>query len=485
VKPVDRAGKQFIRGEWVDSSSPATVAVENPATTQVIAHVCQGTEDDAQAAVAAAREAFDAWASTRLADRVDILRRAAAALTENADELTRVISEEVGTPTSVSRTAQVLRPIEVLVSLCDAAEQIHWQQTIDSTLVVREPLGVVVAITPWNFPLHQAIAKVGAALLAGCTMVLKPSELAPLSSYALADALAGAALPDGAFNIVTGLGGTVGEALISHPDVDGISFTGSTAVGRHVGAVAAQSVKRVALELGGKGPSVVLPGADVKAATRATAARCFTNSGQVCAALSRLIVPRGDLADAEQAAHEFAEEQRLGDPFDERTTLGPVISAEQKSRIMTLVGQGAAEGARVVAGGPNVRLPERGHYVAPTVFSDVDASMTIARTEIFGPVLCIIPYDNVEDAVRIANDSEYGLVGAVWGPDDLEAARVAARIRVGMVGVNGGRINVRAPFGGYRQSGNGREFGVRGIEEFLETKSVNFLRDDRVVWPTP
>lgn len=483
MKPRDRAGLQYIGGDWVPSSSSEDLAVENPATGEVLARVPRGSADDAEAAVAAAREAFPGWAATPVGERTAVLRRAADALAADAEELARTISEEVGTPIEVSRAAQVARPIEVLRSLCDAAVGLRWTELVDATLVVREPLGVVVAITPWNFPLHQTIAKVGAALVAGCTVVLKPSELAPLSAYALADALADAGLPGGVFGVVTGVGETVGEALVAHPDVDGISFTGSTAVGRRIGTTAARTVKRVALELGGKGPSVVLPGADVATAAAATAARCFTNSGQVCAALSRLIVPRGDLPAAEAALKEFVAGQRLGDPLAEGTTLGPVVSAAQRERVLALVEQGMAEGARLVAGGPAEPVPETGHFVAPTVFSDVRQEMAIARTEIFGPVLCVLPHDGVDDAVRIANDSEYGLVGAVWGPDDEVAARAAARLRVGMVGVNGGRINVRAPFGGYKQSGNGREFGVHGVEEFLELKSVNFAGPDRVVWP--
>jgi aldehyde dehydrogenase (NAD+) len=484
MSPFDRAGQQFIGGSWVSSTSAETVGVEEAATGGVLAKVCRGTAEDADAAVHAAAEAAVAWATTPLAERVEVVRRAAALLREQADELARTITQEVGTPLAVSRAVQVGRPIEVFEALAEAATRVPWTEDVDATLVVREPLGVVVAITPWNFPLHQTIAKIGAALLAGCTVVHKPSELAPVSAYGLADALAEAGLPAGAYNVVTGVGETVGEALVAHPLVAGISFTGSTAVGRRIGAVAAQTVKRVALELGGKGPSVVLRGADVAAAAGATAARCFTNSGQVCAALSRLIVPREELAAAEQAVAAFAAQQRLGDPLDEQTGLGPVVSQAQKERVLGLVATGIAEGARLVAGGPDAPVPDHGHYVAATVFSDVDTTMTIARTEIFGPVLCVLPYDTEKEAVRIANDSEYGLVGAVFGPDDESAARVAAQLRVGMVGVNGGRINVRAPFGGYRQSGNGREFGVQGIEEFLEVKAVNFPGVDRIVRPT-
>lgn len=480
----DRAGGQFIGGVWVPSSSPETIPVENPATTEVLARVCRGSDADADAAVQAAAAAFETWSTTPVAERVAVVRRAAELLGERADDIARTITLEVGMPLAMSRAVQVGRPIEVLTSLADAVSRVEWAQEIDATVVVREPLGVVVAITPWNVPLHQTIAKVGAALLAGCTVVHKPSEVAPLSAYILADVLAEAGLPAGAYNVVTGTGETVGEKLAGHPQVEGISFTGSTAVGRRIGAVAAQTVKRVALELGGKGPAVVLRGADVPKVAAAAAARCFTNSGQVCAALSRLIVPREELAAAEEALRAYVAEQVLGDPLEDSTTLGPLVSESQRARVQALVEVGVAEGARVVVGGPGATAPDKGYFVAPTVFSDVDTSMTIARTEIFGPVLCILPYDTEEDAVRIANDSEYGLVGAVFGPDDETSTRVASALRVGMVGVNGGRINVRAPFGGYRQSGNGREFGIPGIEEFLETKSMNFAGVDRIVLPT-
>jgi aldehyde dehydrogenase (NAD+) len=482
MNPLARAGNQFIDGAWVPSTSATLVAVVDPTTTREIARVCTGSVDDIDTAVRAARRAFPSWSTTQLADRLSILRRAADILSAEADALAQTISHEVGTPLAVCRDAQVLRPIAVLTSLCDAAETMPWTERLDATLVVREPAGVVGAITPWNFPLHQAIAKVGAALAAGCTVVLKPSELAPLSAYSLADALDQAGLPAGAFNVVTGQGESVGEALVAHQDVDLISFTGSTAVGRQIGATAARTVKRVALELGGKGPSVVLPGADVAAAAAATAARCFINSGQVCAALSRLLVGRDQLAEAERALEKFVAAQRLGNPLDPETTLGPVISEAQRSRILSLIEQGVAQGARLLVGGTMASVPETGYFVAPTVFSDVSSEMSIAQTEVFGPVLCVMPYDDVEHAVRTANDTPYGLVAAVWGPDPAEAADVASRIQAGMVGVNGGRINIKAPFGGYKQSGVGREFGTFGVAEYLQVKSVNFPTPDAIEW---
>ena len=483
MNPIERAGQQFIDGAWIASTSSELIDVIDPTTEQPFAQVASGTAEDADAAVKAARAALPVWSSLPVKERTAILRKAAEILKGSTEEIATIISREVGTTIDIARAAQVGRPLEVISSLADAADELEWVEQVGATLVVREHLGVVVAITPWNFPLHQAIAKIAAALAAGCTVVLKPSELAPLSAYALADALAEAGVPAGAFNVVTGLGTVVGEALITHPDVDGISFTGSTAVGRHIGAAAAQTVKRVALELGGKGPSVVLPGADVKAAALATAARCFTNSGQVCAALSRFIVPRDQLAAAEEALTEYIGQQQLGNPLDEATTVGPVISATQRDRVKSLIDGAIADGARVVAGGPDAEIPSTGYFVAPTVFSDVTTGSMIAQTEVFGPVLAVLPYDTVEEAVAIANDSEYGLVGAVWGPDVTEAAKIAGQIRVGMIGVNGGRINVKAPFGGYKQSGLGREFGSQGVEEFLEVKSMNFPSIDAVVPP--
>ncbi|WP_030176755.1 MULTISPECIES: aldehyde dehydrogenase family protein [Actinomycetes] len=478
---LERAGLQFVGNEWIPSTSAARVNVENPTTGAVLASVCEGTTDDVDKAVQAADAAFAAWSSTPVAERVAVLRKVAAVLRRESDAIAAIISAEVGTTIAVSAAVQVGRPIEVLESLCDSALELAWDEQIGSTLIVRDPIGVAVAITPWNFPLHQAIAKVGAAIAAGCTVVLKPSELAPHSAYALADAFVEAGAPAGVFNVVTGVGSVIGDALVSHPRVGVISFTGSTAVGKHLASVAGQSIKRVALELGGKGPSVVLPGADIAATTAATVARCFTNSGQVCAALSRLIVHRDDLLKAENAAAEAAASFQLGDPLHAETTMGPVISAKQKSSIRAHITAAVRAGAKLVHGGNDVAVPEHGHFVAPTVFSDVTSDMAIAQQEVFGPVLVIIPYDTVEEAVTIANDSDYGLVGAVFGPDLVEAAHVAARIKVGMIGVNGGRINVKAPFGGFKESGLGREFGAYGIQEFVEIKSVNFTTPEAIV----
>jgi aldehyde dehydrogenase (NAD+) len=475
---LDRAGLQYVGGDWVPSASAVRIAVENPATGEVLAEVAAGSPADAEAAVKAARGALDVWSATPVADRIRIVNAAARFIEAKAAEVAETITAELGSPVGLTKATQVGRSVEVLDALARAAEKVAWSSKIGATGVYREPMGVVVAITPWNFPLHQAVAKVGAALLAGCTVILKPSELAPLNTCVLADAFSEAGLPAGALNIVTGRGDTVGEALVANPQVDAVSFTGSTAVGRRIAATGAETIKRVFLELGGKGPSIALPDADVAAVAKATAARCFGNSGQVCASLTRLIVPNDRLADAEAAAAEFAQSLKIGDPSDESTTMGPLISEAHQQRVRGYIEAGVAEGARLVAGGLDAEVPEGGYYVAPTVLSDVTPSMSIAREEIFGPVLSIIGYDDVDQAVEIANDSDYGLTGAVWGAD---APEIAKRLRVGLVGVNGGRLNIDAPFGGFKQSGYGREFGVYGIEEFLEVKSANYANEADVL----
>jgi aldehyde dehydrogenase (NAD+) len=468
---VDHAGLQYIAGEWVPSTSRERIPVENPATMRLIAEVAAGSPGDAAAAVNSARAVLEAWSATSVAERVRIVTAAARDMESRADEIASTITAELGSPVGLTKGTQVGRSVAVLDALCRAAGAVEWSTKIGATAVYREPVGVVVAITPWNFPLHQAVAKVGAALLAGCAVILKPSELAPLNTYVLADAFGEAGLPAGVLNIVTGLGETVGEALVADPGVDAVSFTGSTAIGRRIAAAGAATIKRISLELGGKGPSIALPDADIPAVAKATAGRCFANSGQVCASLTRLIVPRDKLAEAEAAAAEYARSLKVGDPADPSTDMGPVISSAHQQRVRGYIETGIAEGARLVEGGTSAGVPQEGYYVAPTVLSAVTPSMTIAREEIFGPVLSIIGYDDVDQAVDIANDSDYGLAGAVWG---LAAPEIAKRLKVGLVGVNGGRLNIDAPFGGYKQSGYGREFGVLGIEEFLEVKSANY-----------
>jgi acyl-CoA reductase-like NAD-dependent aldehyde dehydrogenase len=405
--------------------------------------------------------------------RSALLSDVSAALTARIASLADLITREVGMPRVLSELVQVGLPVNTFASMADVAAGFAWEQTIGNSLVVREPIGVVGAITPWNYPLHQIAAKVAPALAAGCTAVLKPSEVAPLNAFVLAEVFEEVGLPPGVFNLVTGYGPVVGEALAGHPSVDMVSFTGSTRAGKRVAELAAAGVKRVALELGGKSANVILADADLSRAVPDGVAKCYMNSGQTCSALTRMLVPRQRLAEAEVLATAAAETFAPGDPFDGDTRLGPLVSAAQRDRVRSYIDKGVGEGALLLTGGADA--PEglqTGYFVRPTVFSGVTPEMTIARDEIFGPVLAIIPYDSEEEAIDIANDTEYGLAGGVWSADTERAQRVARQLRTGQVEVNGGNFNPMAPFGGYKQSGNGREFGAFGLEEYLEVKSL-------------
>jgi acyl-CoA reductase-like NAD-dependent aldehyde dehydrogenase len=376
-------------------------------------------------------------------------------------------------PINLSMMIQAGLPTMDFGSIAQIVDVFPWEEQVGNSLVVREPVGVVGAITPWNYPLHQIAAKVAPALAAGCTVVLKPSEVAPLNAFILAEIVDEVGLPAGVFNLVTGVGPVVGEAIAAHPDVDMVSFTGSTRAGKRVSELAAQTVKRVALELGGKSPNVILDDADIAKAVKAGIGACFLNSGQTCSALTRMLVPRSKLAEAEEAAVKAASSYTPGDPTQEGTRLGPLVSAVQRDRVRTYIQKGIDEGAKLLTGG--VEPPEgldKGFFVRPTVFSEVRPGMTIEQEEIFGPVLSIIPYDTEDEAVEIANDTIYGLAGGVWSGDPERAKRVARRIRTGQVEINGGSFNPLAPFGGYKQSGNGRELGKFGLEEYLEVKSL-------------
>lgn len=388
-------------------------------------------------------------------------------------EIAATISAELGMPFAQANVIQVGLPAMTWASMADLVSGYRFEERVNNSLVVREPIGVVGAITPWNYPLHQVSGKVAPALAVGCTVVLKPSEVAPLSAYILAEILDDAGLPAGVFNLVSGTGPVVGEAVAAHPDVDMVSFTGSTAAGRRVAQVGAETIKRVTLELGGKSPFVILDDADLAQAVAHGAAGCLINSGQTCSALTRMLVPRSRLAEAEELAKAAFEANRLGDPLDPATTLGPMVSDVQRDRVRGHIQAGIDEGAKLVTGG--VEVPDgldTGYFVRPTVFSEVTPEMDIAQNEVFGPVLVIQPYDDEDDAVRIANDTVYGLAGGVFSADPERAMRVARRLRTGQVEVNGGAWNAYAPFGGYKQSGSGREFGTYGLEDFLEVKSI-------------
>ena len=463
----------YIDGAWVQPSGSGTIEVIDSTTEEVMGTVPEGSTDDVDRAVAAAKAAFPAWSATPVEERTALLTKVAEALGARMEPLADLITHEVGMPRVLSQLVQVGLPLNSFASAAQVAADFTWEQEVGNSLVVREPIGVVGCITPWNYPLHQIAAKVAPALAAGCTVVVKPSEVAPLNAFVLADIMDEVGVPAGVFNLVTGFGPVVGEAIAAHKDVDMVSFTGSTRAGKRVTEVAAATVKRVALELGGKSANVILPDADLATAVPDGVGKCFLNSGQTCSALTRMLVPRDKLGEVEELARTAAESFTPGDPFDGTTRLGPLVSAAQRDRVRLYIDKGLGEGATLVTGGADTPEGlERGFFVAPTVFTGVTRDMTIAREEIFGPVLVIIPYDSEEEAVEIANDTEYGLAGGVWSGDPEHAKAIARRLRTGQVEVNGGSFNPAAPFGGYKQSGNGREFGSFGLEEFLEVKAM-------------
>jgi betaine-aldehyde dehydrogenase len=466
--------KLFIGGAWVTPSGRQTIEVYNAGTGEVLGKIPLGDEKDVDLAVSAARSALEGWSGASPEWRAGFLEKISAGLKARADELAKLIAQEVGMPLKLSARIQAGLPIANFANYARLLKGFSFEERVGNSLVVREPVGVVGAITPWNYPLHQITLKVAPALAAGCTVVLKPSEVAPLNAFVLAEVIETAGLPKGVFNLVTGTGQKAGEALVRHPGVDMISFTGSTRAGKRISELASHSVKRVALELGGKSASVILEDADLPAAVKSTVNGCYLNSGQTCTALTRMLVPESRYEESAKLAAEIANTFTVGDPLAESTRLGPLTSLAQLERVRGYIKKGVEEGAELIAGGaePPEGTPAGGYYVRPTVFGKVKNSMTIAQEEIFGPVLAIIPYKDEEDAIRIANDSPYGLAGAVWSKDDAHAQRVARRIRAGQVDVNGGAFNINAPFGGFKQSGHGREAGVYGLEEFLEYKSL-------------
>ncbi|CRK53116.1 3-succinoylsemialdehyde-pyridine dehydrogenase [Rhodococcus sp. RD6.2] len=463
--------KNYIDGKWVPSSGTTRIPVTNPANDAVIAEVTAGTVADVDAAVAAARAAFPGWSETPASERADLLTTIAGKLAERAEEIASTISSEMGCPISVSRAIQVPLPLNSFAESANIVREYEFETEYRGSTIVREPFGVLAAITPWNYPLHQIALKVAYGLAAGNTVVVKPSEVTPLCAIILTEIVDEIGLPPGVFNVVFGTGPDVGEALAGHDDVDIVSFTGSTRAGRRISEVAARTVKKVSLELGGKSPNVILDDTDLAAVVPASVQTMMLNSGQTCTALTRMLVPRDRVAEVEALAKATAEALPVGDPSDEGTAVGPLSSRAQQQRVLGHIRTALDEGARLVAGG-EVDLDAPGAFVRPTVFSDVTEDMTLHREEVFGPVLAIEAYDSEEDAVRLANATDYGLAGAVWSGSRERADRIARRIRAGQIQVNDGAFNVNAPFGGYKQSGNGREAGVYGLEEFLEVKSI-------------
>jgi aldehyde dehydrogenase (NAD+) len=465
------APAHWIDGQVVPFDGPV-IEVVNPATGAVIATVPDGTAADVNRAVSAATAAFPVWAGTDPADRAAVIRRIAAGLKTRSEEIATAISAEMGAPISLARRGQAGMPPVTTEALAGVGADFPWSEEIANSLIVREPIGVVGAITPWNFPLQQIVTKVIPALLAGNTVVLKPSEVAPLVARIFAEVTADAGLPAGVLNVVHGTGPVVGEAIAAHPGIDMVSFTGSTRAGKRVSAVASGTVKRVALELGGKSANIILPDADLKDAVTRGLASAWTNSGQVCGAYTRMLVPAHLHNQVVDLLREAAAEYTVGDPTDESTRLGPLASEAQRQRVTAYIERGVADGATIVVGGPGrPEGLESGAYVKPTVFANVDPDSVIAQEEIFGPVLAVIPYTDDDHAVQIANSTIYGLNGAVFGEAE-HALAIAKRMRTGQVDINGAQFNPLAPFGGYKQSGNGREYGRFGLEEFLETKAI-------------
>ncbi|MET9084910.1 aldehyde dehydrogenase family protein [Streptomyces sp. NPDC004237] len=467
----------YVGGTWRRAAEDATSAVINAADGTVLGSVPRGTAEDVDDAVNSARTASAAWASSDPALRAQVLRELSAGLAARQETIARLISLEVGTPLKISQLVQVGLPSTVLNAFADTLDSYVWEHEVGNSMVVREPAGVVGAITPWNYPLHQLVAKVGGALAAGCAVVAKPAGVAPLSAFALADVFAEVSerlgLPAGLFNLVSGPGGEVGEAIAGHPGVDVVSFTGSTEAGAKVMRAAAAHITRVSLELGGKSANIILADADLTRAVKAGVNNAFLNSGQTCSAWTRMLVPRERQDEAVELARAAAERLTLGHPLDATTRLGPLASAQQRQTVREYIRLGESEGAKLVFGG--AESPDGlgdGFYVRPTIFADVDNSSRLAQEEIFGPVLVIIPFDSEDEAVDLANASPYGLAGGVWSADEGRALGVARRIRTGQVDINGAAFNPAAPFGGYKKSGIGRELGAHGIDEFTETKAI-------------
>ncbi|HJO71951.1 MAG TPA: aldehyde dehydrogenase family protein [Rhodospirillales bacterium] len=465
--------KIYLDGQWVASGGSESIEVHNATTEEVMGRVPAATAEDADKAVNAARAAFPGWSATSREHRAELLTKVHEGVVARADEIAETVTGEVGMPIKLSKIIQAGNPAIQFKQAAGLLSSFDFEETIGNTRVLREPIGVAVCITPWNFPLNQVGVKVAPALAAGCTVALKPSEVAPLTAFILAEIIDAAGFPDGVFNLVTGFGAVVGEPMVAHPETDVVSFTGSTGAGRRISAVAAETVKHVSLELGGKSAAIILDDADLAKAVKGAVAACFLNSGQTCVAHTRMLVPEESYEEVKKLVAEAVGGWTVGDPMVDGTRLGPVASQTQWERVEAYIQKGIDEGAELVLGGTG--KPDgldRGYFVRPTVFGRVDPDATIAQNEIFGPVLSILTYTDEDDAIAIANNSIYGLSGGVWSFDEDRAMNVARRMRTGMIDINGGRFNPEAPFGGYKQSGNGREWGRFGLEEFLEIKAI-------------
>ena len=470
---MDHDLKFYINGQWVDPAEPKACDVINPATEEPLGKISLGSAKDMERAVAAAKTAFPGYSQTSREERIELMTKIVAVYLTRHDEIADVISREMGAPTKIARMAQAPAGIAHFSAAIDVLRQYPFEEMRGSTAILREPIGVCGFITPWNWPINQIACKIAPALATGCTMVLKPSEIAPFNAMILAEVLHEAGVPAGVFNLVNGDGEGVGASLAAHPGIDMVSFTGSTRAGIAVAKAAADTVKRVTQELGGKSPNILLEDADIPKAVSRGIMSMMVNSGQSCNAPSRMLVPAARQDEIIEIARAAVAKVKVGDPFAEDTVIGPVVSEAQYNKIQNLIRKGIEEGAMVVAGGPG--RPEglsRGYYVRPTIFAHVTNNMVIAREEIFGPVLCIIPYKTEAEAIAIANDTSYGLSSYVQSKDIAHARKVAAQIRAGNVHINGAAPDFQAPFGGYKQSGNGREWGDFGFEDFLEIKAV-------------
>lgn len=463
----------YYGGNWQKPATGDTIDVISSATEEAIGRVPRGTAEDVDRAVKAARKAFDtSWSLTTAEERASWLEKLSAAMKARVPQIAEAIAHEVGTAIGYATKVQVEFPVSMIAMNAKFLREHTLEEELGNSLIVKEPIGVVGCVTPWNYPLHQVVAKIAPALAAGCTVVLKPAELAPLSALMLADAAHEIGLPPGVFNVVCGAGRVVGEAIVGHSDVDMVSFTGSLQAGRRVAALAGEGIKKVTLELGGKSAFVVLDDAPLEKAIPAGVNNCMQNSGQTCSAWTRMLVPRGRQADVIDFAKAQIAKLTLGDPFDPKSRLGPLVSANQRDTVLGYIEQGKKEGAELVAGGDRPSAFAKGFYVEPTIFANVDNRMGVAQEEIFGPVLTIVPYDSEDEAIRLANDSIYGLAGGVWAGTQERALEVARRLRTGQVDVNGGRFNHLAPFGGYKKSGVGRELGPLALDEFFQLKAI-------------